>query len=180
MAPLSAPRRALLVIDMQFGMFNGPQKPFDGERILSNINRLIAKARAANAPIFAVRHTGPDRSPLAHGSPAWQLLPGLDIDVAHDYVFEKQRPNCFIGTDLAAALARAEIQELVIVGMKTEYCVDSTCRASGDRGFQAVLVKDAHSTMDAGDLSAQAIIDHHNRILSGPFATLVATVDCVF
>lgn len=173
-------RRALLIIDMQLGMFNGADKPYQGALILENINSLIVKARDAGAPIFAVRHTGPQGSPLEPGSPLSQLLPELAIDLQQDRVFDKTRPNVFFATDLASRLADADVDQLVIVGMKTEYCIDTTCRAAADLGFHPLLVADAHSTMDAPDLSAQAIIAHHNRTLQGPFVQLVNTADCEF
>lgn len=172
--------RALLVIDMQEGLFNGPKTPFDGLRVLANIAELIARARKARAPVFAARHVGPPGSPIEPGSPLTQLLPALAIDPDIDCVFEKRRPSCFAGTDFAQQLAYANVGELVIAGMQTEYCVDSTCRAAGDLGFQALLVADAHTTMDTPVLSAASIIEHHNRTLSGPFVKLVSTADCAF
>ncbi|CAD6518110.1 hypothetical protein LMG27952_00951 [Paraburkholderia hiiakae] len=172
--------RALLIIDMQEGLFNGPNTPFDGQRVLANITELIAKARKARAPVFAARHVGPPGSPIEPGSPLTRLLPTLAIDPDIDSVFEKHRPSCFTGTDLAQRLARANVGELVIAGMQTEYCVDSTCRAAGDLGFQPLLVADAHTTMDTPVLSAASIIEHHNRTLSGPFVKLVSTADCTF
>lgn len=172
--------RALLIIDMQVGMFNGPQDVHEGDRLLLNIRQLIDRAREADAPIFAVRHTGPEGSPIAFGSNAWQLLPELGINPQKDKIFEKSRPNCFVGTDLAAQFAANDVREIVIVGMKTEYCVDTTCRAARDYGLYPILVRDAHSTMDGPNLSAQAIIDHHNRTLSGAFVELINTVDCKF
>ena len=69
------PSLALLVIDMQEGLFNGPNKPFDGQRVLANIAGLIAKARKARAPIFAARHVGPPGSLIEPGSPLTHLLP---------------------------------------------------------------------------------------------------------
>lgn len=180
MDPLHASRRALLIIDMQVGMFNGPQPVYDGDRILANVTELIRRARNMGAPIFAVRHTGPDGSPIALGSAAWQLLPALGVDLQNDSVMEKSRPNCFVGTDLAKQFEAKAIRDVVIVGMKTEYCVDSTCRAARDNGFNPILVSDAHSTMDGPMLSAQAIIDHHNRTLNGAFVALISTADCHF
>jgi len=173
-------RRALLVIDMQVGMFNGVDKPYLGAQILENINSLIVKARNAGMPIFAVRHTGPQGSPLEPGSSLSQLLPELAIDPALDIIFDKTRPNVFFGTDLASKLADASIDHLVITGMKTEYCIDTTCRAAADLGFHPLLVADAHSTMDSPALAAQAIIAHHNRTLQGPFVKLIDTADCQF
>ncbi|RBJ86081.1 cysteine hydrolase [Pseudomonas sp. MWU12-2534b] len=178
--PLSNPKRALLVIDMQVGLFNGPDKPYKREQTLENINQLIRRARQAGAPIFAVRHTGPADSPIAAGSPLWQLLPTLEVDEELDCVLDKTRPSCFAGTGLAERLQEAQVKELVIVGMKTQYCVDATCRAAGDLGFAALLVEDAHTCMDTPVLGAKKIIAHHNATLNGPFARLIKTPDVTF
>ncbi|WP_446893550.1 isochorismatase family protein, partial [Acinetobacter sp. NS4_7] len=58
----------MLVIDMQQGLFNGSDAPFDKDRVLANTAQLIARAREAGAPIFAARHSGPAGSPIAPGS----------------------------------------------------------------------------------------------------------------
>ncbi|MCM3437118.1 isochorismatase family protein, partial [Bacillus licheniformis] len=71
--------------------------------------------------------------------PLAALLPELAIDTVRDIVFDKTRPSCFAGTRLAAWLHAAGIGEIVIAGMKTQYCVDTTCRAAADLGFRAVL-----------------------------------------
>jgi nicotinamidase-related amidase len=169
------PRRALLIIDMQRGMFAGPDLPHEGARVLVNINTLVRKARAAGAPIFAARHTGPAGSPIEPGSPLTQLLLDLLVDEKQDTVFDKTRPNCFHGTPLAGWLAEASIDELVIAGVKTQYCVDSTCRAVADLGLRAVLIADAHTCMDTPALPAAAIVAHHNATLAGAFVQLSET-----
>ncbi|WP_342611216.1 isochorismatase family protein [Burkholderia ambifaria] len=94
MSAVPSPKRALLVIDMQVGLFHGPDRPHDGERVLANINRLIRRAHEAGAPVFAVRHTGPAGSPIAPDAPLAALLPELAIDTAHDIVFDKTRSSC--------------------------------------------------------------------------------------
>jgi nicotinamidase-related amidase len=179
-----APRRALLVIDMQVGLFRGPEVPYEGDAVLARIVALIERASTAGAPIFAARHTGPAGSPIEAGSARWQLLPELGLDGERDphvaRVFDKTRPSCFYRTPLGAWLHEAAIGEIVVVGMKTQYCVDTTCRAAADLGVRAVLVADAHTTMDTPALPARAIVDHHNATLHGPFADLVTTDDCRF
>jgi nicotinamidase-related amidase len=180
MSAIAGKHRALLVVDMQEGLFNGPEKPYEGPRILANINQLIAQARKAGAPVFAARHVGPPGSPLEPGSPLTHLSRQLAIDPEIDTVFDKRRPNSFIGTGLASQLADADVGELVIVGMKTEYCIDATCRAAADLGFPALLVADAHTSVDTPVLPAASIIEHHNRTLNGPFVRLVNTADCTF
>lgn len=173
-------RRALLIVDMQAGLFHGADKPHDGARVLAAINRLIARARNAQAPIFAARHVGPAGSPLAPDSALTQLIAELDVEASRDVVFEKRRPSCFFGTALAERLAQAHVGELVIAGMKTEYCVDTTCRAAADLGFKAWLAADAHTSMDTPVLPAAAIVAHHNRTLNGAFVTLVNADACEF
>ncbi|MBN3855863.1 MULTISPECIES: cysteine hydrolase family protein [unclassified Paraburkholderia] len=175
-----APRRALLIVDMQLGLFNASPAPHEGARVLANINTLIARAREAGAPIYAARHTGPAGSPLAPDSALTQLLPDLDVDPARDTVFAKTRPSCFVGTGLAQQLAEAGVSEVAIVGMKSEYCVDTTCRAALDLGLRAVLIEDAHTTMDTPSLKAREIVEHHNRTLNGPFVRLARTDDFEF
>ncbi|RKP49030.1 cysteine hydrolase family protein [Trinickia fusca] len=169
-------QRALLIVDMQVGLFHGPERPYEGERVLERIVELIRRAREARAPVYAARHTGPPGSPIAPGSALTQLLPQLHVDAA----FDKTRPNCFHDTPLAQWLGDAGIGEVVIVGMKTQYCVDATCRAAGDLGYRAHLVTDAHTCMDTPALPARAIIDHHNATLDGAFATLTSTAACRF
>ncbi|MBC2380671.1 cysteine hydrolase [Pseudomonas sp. WS 5106] len=164
---------ALLIIDMQAGLFDGPEKPYARERLLDTINQLIQRARSANAPIFVARHTGPAGSPIAPGSPLWQLWPALDVDESHDHLFNKTRPSCFLGTDLEQQLNAAQINELVIVGMKTQFCIDTTCRVAVERGFSVVLPEDGHTCMDTPALPAQAIIEHHNATLAGAFVKRV-------
>ena len=177
---VQAPRAALLIVDMQPGLFYGPEKPHDAERVLHNILELIRKAREAGTAILAARHTGPQGSPIESGAPAWQLLPELGVDESRDFVFNKTRPSCFFGTGLAVRLAELGVDELVIAGMKTQYCIDTSCRVAAELGFKPVLVSDAHTCMDTPLASAAQIIAHHNFTLGGPFARLVDTAAASF
>lgn len=170
--PQPSCRKALLIIDMQVGLFHGAVPPFAGDRVLANINQLIANARSAGAPILAVRHTGPQGSPLAPDGPLTQLIPQMDVQSERDILFSKTRPNCFHETELAPLLRQRAIDELVVVGMKTEFCIDSTCRAAADGGWKVTLIADAHTTMDTAAISADAIVAHHNATLSAAFVTL--------
>lgn len=90
-----------------------------------------------------------------------------------EVVFEKRRPNAFEMTDLADDLRARGATGVVIAGMKTQYCVDSTCRAARDLGFDAVLVADGHTCSDTPVMKAEDIVSHHNATLEGPFCNLV-------
>ncbi|SDT42391.1 Nicotinamidase-related amidase [Pseudomonas asplenii] len=176
----SPQRSALLIIDMQVGLFHGPQQPWQGDQVLARITALIGQAREAWAPIFALRHTGPQGSPIAAGSAAWQVLPELGLDPAVDHLLDKTRPSCFFETGLAEQLDDAGVKRLIIVGMKSQYCVDSTCRLARDLGFEVVLVGDAHTCMETPGLSAQAIVEHHNATLNGAFVQVLSTAQVSF
>lgn len=170
---------ALLVIDMQAGLLQGGTI-HAAEQVLDNINSLLAKAHAAGVPVFAVRHTGPQGSPIEAGSANWQFMPGLTLDMERDTVFEKTRPSCFEGTDFLQKLQAKGIEELIITGLKTQYCIDTNCRAASELGFNVILVEDAHSCNDTALLPASTIIAHHNMTLNGLFARLVKSEELRF
>ena len=180
MAALKLNHPALLIVDVQVGLVNGPQKPYQSERLLDTINHLIAQAREAGAPILVVRHTGPAGSPIAQGSPFWQVAPQLGLDDSNARLFDKHASSAFQGTELEQWLKADNVQDVVIVGLKTQYCVDSACRAAVQLGFKPVLVADGHSCMDTELLAAEVIIAHHNQTLNGPIARVVAAADLQF
>ncbi len=130
------------------------------------------KARSAGAPIFLARHIGPVGSPIEPGSPLTEVAQELKL-LGDEVVFEKRRPNAFEMTDLADNLRSRGVTGAVITGMKTQYCVDSTCRAARDLGFDAVLIADGHTCSDTPVMKAQDIVAHHNATLDGPFCQLV-------
>lgn len=163
---------ALLVLDMQVGLVHGPQIPWRCEALLETVNALLDKARNAGAPIFLACHTGPAGSAIEPGSPLTRVVPQLTL-LGGETVFDKQRPNAFAMTGLADDLRACGATGVVITGLKTQYCVDSTCRAARDLGFDAVLVADGHSCSDTPLMKAQDIVAHHNATLDGPFCRLV-------
>lgn len=177
---MSSSESALLVIDMQQGLFKAPNAPYAASIILSNICLLIAKARQAEVPVFFARHIGSNDSPFNEHSPLTRLISEIVVNEKQDVVFTKKFPSCFKDTGLHLKLRQKGIKQLIIAGMKTEYCVDTTCRAASELGFSVVLISDAHTTVDNEILTAEKIIGHHNQTLAGPFVTLATAVDCHF
>lgn len=166
---------ALIVIDMQNGLFKGQEKPCNDQAILSNIIKLINKARLDHLPIIFIRHVGLLGTPLAPDSSMTQLISELPVDFSQDIVIEKMSPSCFKGTVLKGMLEQLNVNEIIISGMKTEYCVDTTVRAGSDCGFQVTLISDAHTAFDSDYFKAHEVIKHHNNILKNAFAVLKTT-----
>lgn len=162
---------ALLVIDVQVGNFEGSLSVYRGGELLSRIAALIAQARAAGLPIVYVQHCGPEGSVDQPGTPGWEIHPAV-APLEGDVVIQKRHPDAFQDTDLRRKLESEGIKRLIITGMQTEYCVDTTCRRAYGLDYDVVLVRDAHSTWDTDLLAAPQVIAHHNEVLGGWFAEL--------
>ena len=171
--------QALLMIDLQQGLLLDPMPPWRGDAVLKAAGDLLARARAAGTPVYHVQHDGGPGDPLAKNSPGFAHHPAVAPN-ASEPVIEKTCSSSFDGTDLDARLRAAGIDTLVIAGMQTEFCVDTTCRSAAERGYKVVLASDAHTTFDTDVLSAERIIAHHNRTLGGGFARLAKAEDIAF
>ncbi|APW44935.1 cysteine hydrolase family protein [Rhodoferax saidenbachensis] len=174
---------ALLVIDMQRGLCEGPGAAFDIKPLTQRINQLAKKARDVKAPVLWVHHEEAEGA-LQHGSAGWQLAQGLEAG-PRDILVRKTTPDSFLRTGLERLLKTHDVDALVICGLQTEYCVDTTTRRALALGLPVVLVSDGHSTNDKAHLPAAQIIAHHNVTLAsissfGPRAQLVAAADVDF
>lgn len=162
---------ALLVIDMQVCNFEGSTPVYGGSDLLGKISSLITRARAAGVPVVYVQHCGPDGAIDQPDTPGWEIHPSV-APLKGDLVVEKRHPDAFQDTNLQRELESRGIQRLIITGIQTEYCIDTTCRRAYSLGYEVTLVKDAHSTWDTDRLTAPQIVAHHNEVLGGWFAQL--------
>jgi nicotinamidase-related amidase len=162
---------ALLIIDMQWGNFQDPDPVYESEKLLSKVKSLIDKARDKGVPIFYIQNKGSKGDPDEVGTSGWEIHPAI-LPKEGDIVIEKETPDAFHKTTLHRKLKSKEIEKLIISGLQTEYCIDTTCRRAYSLGYNVVLVKDAHSTWDSSNLTAEQIIKHHNLVLGGWFATV--------
>lgn len=88
------------------------------------------------------------------------------------WFIQKTSPDSFSDTILHAELQNYDFEELVVAGLQTEYCIDTTCRRAFSLGYKVTLVEDDHSTWDSSFLKAEEIIIHHNLVLGDWFVTL--------
>ena len=73
-----------------------------------------------------------------------------------------------------------EVKKLVIGGLQTEWCIDSTVRRAYSLGFDVTVVEDGHSTMNSSVLDASKIVAHHHQVFGGRFARLKLGKDIDF
>jgi nicotinamidase-related amidase len=157
--------QALLVVDVQHGMFTIDVPVYRGEELIVRLQDLIARARTAGTPVVFVRHDAGPGKLLAKGTPEWEIHPGL-APQAGDVIVDKNRPDSFWNTTLQEDLQARGITDLVICGIQSDVCVDTTTRRAASLGYHVTLVADAHSTWNNAVLTAQQVIDHHTQLLT--------------
>lgn len=146
---------ALIVIDMQKFFIS-----MAGGSIIPNITKLVSHFRSNSLPcIFTqhghtkaeltppfrnqlVRKWGPEGS-IAVGSHDWELIPEIAKQVDSSPIVEKNTYDAFINTELASALEERKVERVVIVGVMTDCCCDTTARSAFNRGYETWMVSDA-------------------------------------
>jgi nicotinamidase-related amidase len=137
-----ASKSALLVIDVQRGIFEQRIPVYRAEEMLANINLLVEKAHQADAPVVYIQHSN-DKY-LKYGSELWQFHPEIKPQVG-DLHIHKEHGNAFIATELEEKLDELGVNRIVCCGLVTHGCVRATCQGGIDREFEVVLATDAHS-----------------------------------
>ena len=149
---------ALLVVDVQCGVVEGAPRR---DEVVAAIAGLVDRARAEGTPVVWVRHHDDG---LVEGSDAWQLVDEL-VPAPGEAIVEKSYGDSFEATDLEAVLAERRVGRLVVAGAQTDACIRSTLHGALVRGYDTVLVADAHTTEDLtawGAPPPEAVIAHTN------------------
>ena len=149
-----------------------------------NIAALIEGWRGAGRPVVFIRHDSvEDNSPLAPGLPGNAFKDVVAGDP--DLLVRKEVNSAFYGTpDLHAWLKQQGIDEVVICGITTNQCCETTARMAGNLGYRTLFALDATHAFDRADLDggvipAEEIVRVTAANLEGEFATVVSTATLV-
>ena len=169
---------ALMVVDVQRGFDDaGYWGPRNNPACEDNVAALIAHARAQRWPLIYVRHdSGEEGSPLRpdHPGNAFKAVVTGEPDV----LVSKHTNSCFYGEpDLHGWLQERGISQLVLCGITTNHCCETTARMAGNLGYDVRFVLDATHSFDRGDLTAEQIWHTTAVNLDGEFATVVSTAE---
>jgi nicotinamidase-related amidase len=140
--------QALLLIDIQNDYFPGGAMELVGsEQAGRRAATLLARFRERGLPVVHVQHvsTRPGATFFLPDTPGVQIHECV-APVDGETVVRKHYPNSFRETSLLEHLRRLQVGQLVVAGMMTHMCVDSTTRAAADLGFQCLLAHDACAT----------------------------------
>jgi len=178
------PRTALILIDIQQGFSDPVWGPRNNPQAEANAARLLAAWRATGAPLVHIRHQSTEpASPLRPGQPGVEFQAGV-APLLGETVMAKSVNSAFIGTGLETWLRERGIDQVVIAGLTTNHCVETTTRMAGNLGFRPILVEDACATFDrtgpdgtiwpAATIHAVTLANLH-----GEFATISTTDEVV-
>ncbi len=175
------PNTALIVVDVQNGVVKGAHQR---DTVVANIAGVVEKARLAKVPVIWVQDYDGER---AKGSDPWRIVPEL-APLESDPHIDKIYGDSFEDTALETVLADLGVGRLVVVGAQTDACIRSTLHGALARGYDAILVSDAHTTEDQtawGAPPPEAVIAHTNlywtyQTAPGRTAGTVTSQDVVF
>ena len=173
---------AVLLIDVQQSFVHRPYwSAADVPAFLERTNALVAGAVARSVPIVRILHVGDGEFHVdsGHVRPLDGLMP---FDAAA--TFEKHRHSALVGTGLAVWLHQHGIGRLIVAGIRTEQCCETTARHASDEGWAVDYVTEATLTFDmttpSGErLSAAQIRERTATVLAGRFATLCTVEDAL-
>ncbi|MBW4716475.1 cysteine hydrolase family protein [Saccharothrix obliqua] len=167
---------ALILIDVQRGF----DDPLWGKRGNPDAEANIAALLAAwTGPLVLVRHDSTEPgSPLHPGADGNRFKPELD-GARPDLVFGKSVHSAFHGeVDLHAWLTGRGITDVVLAGIQTNMCVETTARVGNNLGYRVRVVLDATYTFDLDGLTAEDLTRATAANLrGGRFAEIAATAD---
>ncbi len=173
---------ALIVIDVQESFRHRPywdEAPL--ARFLDRLQALIDGARGAGLPIAQVFHEEPE-GPFAPASGHVRTLHGLRIDA--DAVFRKSRHSALVGSDLGTWLIERRIRRVIVAGIRTEQCCETTARHASDLGYAVDFVTEATLTFAMTDRHGQRweaaeIAARTELVLADRFARIVGVSDAL-
>jgi len=179
---MSISQTALLVVDAQESFQHRPYwSDHDVPLFLNRLQTLIDGAKARNIPIVQIFHV--------EESGAFSLASGhvktMDgISITPDAVFQKHSHSALIGTGLDVRLVQHGIRRLLISGIRTEQCCETTTRHASDMGYEVQFVTEATLTFPMTDRwgrqwSPEEIKARTELVLDGRFARVVSAEEAL-
>jgi nicotinamidase-related amidase len=180
-------KTALLVIDVQQSFQQRPYWREDDVRpFLSRIQQLIDRAAAAGIPVLQVFHAEEDEGPtgpFSAKSGYVKTLPALRIspaEVFHKSVHSGLYGRATNGRTLETWLRENGIEHVVVTGIRTEQCCETTTRHASDAGFKVTYALDATLTFPMVSKSGRTflpadLMERTELVLNGRFATVLNT-----
>lgn len=168
---------ALLCIDLQREYFEKEKPLFipGGAKVLKNVIMILTLARKKGIPIIHIKHisNNPADTTFNASSPLIEFMP--QVAPQNEYIITKSLPGAFSKTGLNSILKSLEVSDVVICGLTSFLCCDTTSREAYSKGYSVYFIKDATAALDLFDISAKEIHRVICAIQKWYFAKVVST-----
>jgi nicotinamidase-related amidase len=162
----------LLIVDVQNELINA--HPYNEQRVIENIKKLILTARDNKKEVLYVRHDDGEGTEFEKGTYGWQIYDGISPN-SSEVIFEKQYNSAFHKTDLKKYLDSKNVDTIILVGLQTEYCIDATCKSAFDYGYKIIMPEETNTTFDNDFLSGEKLYEFYNyKIWNKRFADVIS------
>lgn len=173
---------ALLVIDAQKTFEASPRwAQRNNPKFEEHVSELIRAFRAANRPVIYFLHSDSDPG-WTTDSPNYALMSFLDRR-DDEMLLDKTSHNAFTTTELGRVLQRNGVRRIVVTGIRTEQCCETTARVGFDLGYDVDFVTEATLTFPATHghktISAEDMVERTEFALRGRFARIVTVAEIV-
>ncbi|HKR63170.1 MAG TPA: cysteine hydrolase family protein [Thermoanaerobaculia bacterium] len=170
---------ALLVVDIQDSFKIDPARwaRRNNPAFERNVTELISAFRGASLPLIFVLHNDGDPG-FRPGDPEVRLMDFLGRRESEPVILKNTR-NAFTSTDLQSRLDALGVRRIVVCGISTEQCCETTTRVAADLGYDVDFVTEATATFPIGTMSTEDIVERTEAVLRGRFARIVTVRDVV-
>ena len=155
--------RVLLIIDMQKAMFSPDNPMYDLDGVIERINLLADIFRKQGDQIIFIQHDGSNEAFCMPGTEDFKILTALPVG-EDDLLISKTANDSFYKTELQEKLDHLDIEELVVTGVSTDFCIDATIKSALVKEYSVTIISNAHTTDDKPHLPAKQLIDHYNWV----------------
>lgn len=170
-------KTALLVIDVQNTLIS--EHPFQEEILIDSLVKLISACRSKDIEVIYVQHNDDNDESLVRGSEGWQIYDRIK-PLETEAVFHKNYNSAFKNTGLRDYLIRKDYTTLILSGMQTEYCMDTSCKVAFEYGYNLIIPEDAVSTFDQEGITGEELCRFYlYRIWNNRFAAVKSTEDII-
>ncbi len=149
----------LLVVDVQNALVLA--KPFAIEEVIHNIKRLIKTCRENSVEVIYIQHSDKIGDELEPNSDGWKIYRDICPNI-NETVISKNYNSAFKDTNLKEYLDGKGINQLIITGMQTEYCIDTTCKVAFEYGFKVIIPEKTNTTFNNESILAKDLYKYYN------------------
>ena len=167
----------LIVIDMQKALL--VEELYNVENVIANVKKLIETARENGIEVIFVQHDAGEGTGFSLGDEGFAIADEIAPQPG-EKVFVKTINSCFGNKDFAAYLEASKEEDLMIVGLQTNFCIDATVKSAFERGYYVAVPEGAHSTFDNPYMNGETTCAYYfHEVWPGLFADCVSMDDAL-